>query len=61
MMNSRKFIAGAICPNCKKVDKLCVQRDAIGQRIECVSCHYSAQMSQPSEQKTSGQHKDSDD
>lgn len=34
----KRFIAGAVCPRCGKMDKLVV--DANGDHRECVSCGY---------------------
>lgn len=36
----RRFVAGAICPNCGEMDKLCVSVDREDRRRECVSCGY---------------------
>jgi uncharacterized metal-binding protein (TIGR02443 family) len=36
---SRRFIAGAVCPRCGKMDKLVV--DSASNNRECVSCGYS--------------------
>ena len=35
----KRFIAGAVCPRCGKMDKLVV--DAEANRRECVSCGYT--------------------
>lgn len=36
---SRRFIAGAVCPRCGKMDKLLVDSDS--QQRECVSCGFT--------------------
>ena len=33
-----KFIAGAICPNCKALDRIAVTHD--DEKIICVSCDF---------------------
>ena len=39
-MNKRRFIAGAICPKCKEIDKIVIYAEA-GQDVrECVRCDY---------------------
>ncbi len=36
---TRRFIAGAVCPRCGKMDKLTVDSDS--EQRECVSCGYN--------------------
>ena len=38
-MSKKRFIAGAVCPRCGKMDKLKV--DMQDQRRECVACGYA--------------------
>tara|TARA_Y100001949_G_C15951290_1_gene314862 strand:+ start:954 stop:1130 length:177 start_codon:yes stop_codon:yes gene_type:complete len=33
-----RFIAGAVCPNCKEMDKIAITPD--DQKIYCISCNY---------------------
>ncbi len=43
----KRFIAGAVCPRCSKMDKLVVFRDSSDQQVrECVSCGYSDAMTE---------------
>lgn len=39
-MNKGRFIAGAVCPQCKEIDKLKLYRDSGGDIRECVRCGY---------------------
>ncbi len=42
----KRFIAGAVCPQCAEIDKLTLQRDDCGnQHRECVRCGYRDVMS----------------
>ena len=38
MNDFRRFVAGAICPNCKKKDTIALSAD--DKRIFCVSCDF---------------------
>ena len=38
---TRRFIAGAVCPECREVDRLVVERIAVTQRRICVACGFS--------------------
>ena len=41
MTLQRRFIAGAVCPACKQMDKVVMYDDELGQRVrECVQCGY---------------------
>lgn len=40
MTQLRKFIAGAVCPSCKQVDKLFVSTQDDAMVCECVSCGF---------------------
>ena len=40
----RRFIAGAVCPRCSKMDKLVVFKKDGHTVRECVSCGYHQQM-----------------
>lgn len=37
----KHFIAGAICPKCRAMDKIVLQKTELFQKIECVSCGYN--------------------
>jgi uncharacterized metal-binding protein (TIGR02443 family) len=36
----KRFIAGAVCPQCQGVDKIFVSEDAVGQYRQCVRCGF---------------------
>lgn len=37
----RRFIAGAVCPQCSETDRIVMYDNADGERVrECVSCGY---------------------
>jgi len=38
MSDFRRFVAGAICPNCKRKDTIALSAD--DKRIFCVSCDF---------------------
>ena len=38
MSDFRRFVAGAICPKCKKVDTIALSAD--DKKIFCVSCDF---------------------
>ena len=40
---SRRFIAGAVCPECQKVDKIVTYKQDGEDVAECVSCGYVSQ------------------
>lgn len=40
MSGLRRFIAGAVCPRCRQVDKLFVVAESGRQVCECVSCGF---------------------
>lgn len=41
MVFQRRFIAGAVCPQCKEMDKVVMYDDELGHRVrECVGCGY---------------------
>lgn len=40
-MLTKRFIAGAICPSCQKVDKVCWEKSSTSQKIECVNCGFT--------------------
>lgn len=44
----KRFIAGAICPNCEQMDKICVFQVSGRKFAECVSCGFK--QAQPDEQ-----------
>ncbi len=35
-----RFIAGAVCPQCKQIDKIKLCIEEHDERIECVNCGY---------------------
>ena len=42
----KRFIAGAVCPKCKEMDRMVLETSDAGdeeefQRRRCVSCHFS--------------------
>ncbi|MBA2653640.1 MAG: YheV family putative metal-binding protein [Gammaproteobacteria bacterium] len=37
----KRFIAGAMCPACKSLDKICLEKLPTEHRVECVSCGYT--------------------
>lgn len=39
----RRFIAGAICPKCQRIDKIVVYRKDETEYCECVRCGYQQQ------------------
>lgn len=39
-MNKKRFIAGAICPQCHLIDKIVVYQQAEANFAECVRCGY---------------------
>lgn len=39
-MNKGRFIAGAVCPQCKEIDKLKMYKDGQQDVRECVRCGY---------------------
>ncbi|MGI9292706.1 MAG: YheV family putative zinc ribbon protein [Pseudomonadales bacterium] len=41
MQATRRFIAGAICPQCKGMDKIVLHRQGEQQRRECVACGFN--------------------
>ena len=40
---SRRFIAGAVCPECQKMDKIVTYKQDGEDIAECVSCGYVSQ------------------
>jgi len=39
--NSRRFIAGAVCPSCREIDRIIVRETAAGREQYCVACGFS--------------------
>jgi uncharacterized metal-binding protein (TIGR02443 family) len=37
----KRFIAGAICPSCKLIDKIQLKKIDDRQTIECINCGFS--------------------
>ncbi len=55
MTETKRFIAGATCPECKAMDKTMLYRSEAGQRRECVSCGHVEtldELGKPQELKT---------
>jgi hypothetical protein len=38
--STRRFIAGAVCPECRALDRIVVEEVEAGRRRRCVSCGY---------------------
>ncbi len=45
MHQKRRFIAGAVCPRCAQMDRLCIFSDAHGTHRECISCGFTDKLS----------------
>lgn len=45
MQVKKHFIAGAVCPQCKNIDKIVIFREADSQIMQCVECHFSQSQS----------------
>ncbi len=39
-LTTRRFIAGAICPKCKAIDKIVLHKQGDQQQRECVACGF---------------------
>jgi uncharacterized metal-binding protein (TIGR02443 family) len=37
----KRFVAGAVCPKCKKMDTLMLYFENNVEKMQCVSCNYS--------------------
>jgi uncharacterized protein len=45
-MSTRRFIAGAVCPQCRALDRIVVERSETGdQHRRCVACGHTDSMS----------------
>lgn len=44
----KRFIAGAVCPHCEQIDRICVFQISGRKFAECVSCGFK--QAQPDEQ-----------
>lgn len=42
--NPRRFVAGAVCPQCRAMDRIVIERGDGGQRRYCVACGYADTM-----------------
>jgi len=42
--STRRFIAGAVCPQCRETDKLMMYREGSRSFRECVRCGFKEQM-----------------
>ncbi len=42
--STRRFIAGAVCPQCQQMDKLVMYREGERSFRECVSCGFREEM-----------------
>jgi uncharacterized metal-binding protein (TIGR02443 family) len=40
----RRFIAGAVCPACGKLDKTYIERSAAGRSRHCSHCQFEEQL-----------------
>lgn len=46
MASVKRFIAGAVCPRCAKMDKIMMFTDDAGEQVrECVECGFTDAMS----------------
>ncbi|AWK15253.1 YheV family putative zinc ribbon protein [Candidatus Fukatsuia symbiotica] len=53
----KRFIAGAICPQCHALDTLALWREEQKEVVECVRCgHHQYQLDTPSKATRSGEH-----
>jgi uncharacterized protein len=43
-IQTKRFIAGAICPSCQAVDHVTLLREATYQQLECMACGYQQKM-----------------
>ena len=43
-MSTRRFIAGAVCPQCRAIDRIVVEQLEGGRRRRCVACGHSDTM-----------------
>lgn len=41
---NKRFIAGAVCPRCAKLDKIVMYREDGNDIRECISCDYTDKM-----------------
>lgn len=62
MKTTKRFIAGAVCPECKQMDRLVMYRDGDRTFRECVACGFHEEMlitatPQPLETRISGSQK----
>ncbi len=44
MRDRKRFIAGAVCPQCQQSDRLFIYRHDGVQRRECAACHFQEEM-----------------
>ena len=44
---SRRFIAGAVCPECQKMDKIVTYKQNGEDVAECIACGYVSYRPQP--------------
>jgi uncharacterized metal-binding protein (TIGR02443 family) len=44
MTDRKRFIAGAVCPKCSRMDKIVVYQDEEKKYRECVSCGFKDEM-----------------
>ena len=42
-MTKGRFIAGAVCPDCRELDKIMVRKTPAGDERHCVACGFSDQ------------------
>ena len=57
---SRRFIAGAVCPECQKLDKIVTYKQDGEDIAECVSCGYVSQRPKEDDVRAINAEKDAD-
>ncbi len=57
---SRRFIAGAVCPECQKLDKIVTYKQDGEDIAECVSCGYVSQRPKEEDVRAINAEKDAD-
>lgn len=57
---TRRFIAGAVCPECQKLDKIVTYKQDGEDIAECVSCGYVSQRPKEDDVRAINAEKDAD-
>lgn len=57
---SRRFIAGAVCPECQQLDKIVTYKQDGEDIAECVSCGYMSQRPKEDDVRAINAEKDAD-